>query len=211
MKNKINNNQVQLTGLISSSFKYSHMNLGEKFYTFNLLTKRLSGAYDRVPITISENMVDTTQNCTGEYVTISGQYRSYNLNDGNRRRLILSVYATSITFLKNYFDEEHSNQIVLNGFLCRNPVYRETPRGRKITDLLLAVNHLSGQTDYIPCIAWGNNANFINQYGVGTNVSVYGRIQSREYTKTNDSGIKEIKTAYEVSVSEIIVFEEKEN
>ncbi len=195
------NNQVTIVGEIISEFEYSHDVFGEKFYTANILVERLSDSHDVIPILVSERLFDTSLDCRGFIASVSGQFRSYNQHDGNRSRLVLSVFAREITIIDELPEESSLNHIELIGYPCREPVYRKTPYGREITDLLLAVNRPYGKSDYIPCICWGRNARYAESFRVGECIKVAGRIQSREYQKRISETETETRTAYEVSVS----------
>ena len=205
----IQNNTVTLIGEIVSGFTYSHEVFGEGFYTVDLSVKRLSEQVDIIPLTISERLIDKNEISMGDTIEVIGQFRSYNQSGPERKRLILSVFVREVNFLEEEFtDYTKTNLIILNGFLCKPPVYRKTPLGREIADLLLAVNRSYAKSDYIPCITWGRNAKYASGLFVGTRLEIYGRIQSREYIKKL-SDTKEIKrTAYEVSVSKMEVLED---
>ena len=198
---KEENNQVTIEGEISGEFVFSHEIFGERFYMIDISTRRLSGVCDAIPVTVSERLIDVTQNYIGQYVCVRGQFRSYNQNDGSRVRLILSVFAQDIEFAEKLMEDV--NQIYLDGYICKEPVYRKTPLGREIADLLIAANRSYGKSDYIPCICWGRNARFASTFEVGTHVQIQGRIQSREYVKKINELETEKRIAYEVSVSKI--------
>ena len=201
MNKKEENNQVTIEGEISGEFVFSHEIFGERFYMIDISTRRLSGVCDAIPVTVSDRLIDVTQNYIGQYVCVSGQFRSYNQNDGSKIRLILSVFAQDIEFVEKLMEDV--NQIYLDGYICKEPVYRKTPLGREIADLLIAVNRSYGKSDYIPCICWGRNARFASTFAVGTHVQIQGRIQSREYVKKINELETEKRIAYEVSVSKI--------
>lgn len=203
MERQIENNQVTIMGKIVSGFTFSHQIYGEGFYMMDVQVKRLSDQYDTIPVMVSERIFDTTQNLTGELVSISGQFRSYNKHVDNRARLILSVFAREIEFVEEIADNEQVNHIYLDGYICKEPIYRKTPLGREICDILLAVNRPYGKSDYIPCICWGRNARFAESLQVGDRIEVEGRIQSRTYIKRIDEEHTEERTAYEVSVHKI--------
>ena len=168
-----------------------------------LLVKRLSDSEDRIPVMVSERLLDITQDYVGEYIEIQGQFRSYNRHEEKHNRLVLSVFARELRFIEE--DEEFLpiNQIFLDGFICKPPVYRKTPLGREIADVLLAVNRPYGKSDYIPCICWGRNARYASAFMVGGHVLLWGRIQSREYMKRISETESEKRVAYEVSVSKL--------
>lgn len=190
-------------GVVASGFTYSHEVFGEGFYMADVLVKRLSNSNDRIPLMISERLIDVTQDYTGEAIKVSGQFRSYNRHEEKKNRLVLSVFAREISFVEEENDKMKTNQIFLDGYICKMPVYRKTPLGREIADMLVAVNRPYGKSDYIPCICWGRNARFSSTFEVGGHVQVWGRIQSRDYMKKLDGDITEKRTAYEVSVSKL--------
>lgn len=207
--NTLQNNSVTLIGEVISGFIFSHEVRGEAFYLVNLAVKRLSEQADIIPLTISERLIDVTSDCMGRTLEVAGQFRSFNQQGENKKRLILSVFVRDVFFLEEDFtDYTKSNSIILRGFLCKSPVYRKTPLGREIADLLLAVNRPYGKSDYIPCIAWGRNAKFASGLFVGTRMEIYGRIQSREYTKKLSETDTISRIAYEVSVSNLEVSED---
>ena len=199
----VENNQVNITGEIYGEFVFSHEVYGERFYVVDVLDRRMSGVYDAIPVTVSERLVDVSQNYDGQYICVSGQFRSYNQHDGMKIRLLLSVFARDIEFAEKLMDDV--NQIFLDGYICKEPNYRKTPFGREITDILIAVNRTYGKTDYIPCVSWGRNARYASGFEVGTHVQICGRIQSRQYVKKLDGGSAEERTAYEVSISKLEV------
>jgi len=201
-KDFIKENQVEVAGVIVSKFGYSHEVFGEGFYLVDVSVKRLSGAEDIIPVMVSERMVDVKKNCMGEFVRVYGQFRSYNKSDGQKSRLFLSVFARDFKFLTEEPGKSHDNSITLEGYICKPPVYRETPLGREITDILIAVNRPHGKSDYIPVIAWGRNAGFAYFMEVGDRISIKGRIQSRDYKKNYGDHVEE-RRAYEVSVQNI--------
>jgi len=207
--NTLQNNSVTLIGEVVSGFTFSHEVRGEAFYLVSLAVKRLSEQADIIPLTISERLIDVTADCMGRTLEVAGQFRSFNQQGENKKRLILSVFVRDVFFLEEeYTDYTKTNLIKLNGFLCKLPVYRETPLGREIADLLLAVNRPYGKSDYIPCIAWGRNAKYASGLFVGTRLEISGRIQSREYTKKLSETNIVTHTAYEVSVSNLEVSED---
>ena len=199
----IENNQVSMMGKIAAGFTFSHQVFGEGFYMTELLVKRLSDSEDRIPVMVSERLVDVTQDYIGEYVEIHGQFRSYNRHEEKHNRLVLSVFAREVKFVEEDDENVPVNQIFMDGFICKPPVYRKTPLGREIADLLIAVNRPYGKSDYIPCIAWGRNARYASGFEVGEHVQLLGRIQSREYVKRISDTETEKRVAYEVSVSKL--------
>ena len=199
----IENNQVSIMGRIASGFTFSHQVFGEGFYTLDLMVKRLSDSEDRIPLMISERLIDVTQDYEGEYIQVHGQFRSYNRHEEKKNRLVLSVFVRELSFVEEEDDSIKTNQIFLDGYICKPPVYRKTPLGREIADLLLAVNRPYGKSDYIPCICGGRNARYASAFTVGGHVLVWGRIQSREYIKKIGESETEKRIAYEVSVSKL--------
>ena len=169
----------------------------------DLLVRRLSSSNDRIPVMVSERLLDVREDYTGRCIMVTGQFRSYNRHEEQKNRLVLSVFAREIEFVEEEPDGARTNHILLEGYMCKRPVYRKTPLGREIADLLLAVNRPYGKSDYIPCICWGRNARYASGFEVGEHVRILGRIQSREYVKKLSETETETRTAYEVSVSKL--------
>ncbi len=216
--NYLENNYLTLVGKVTGEKKFSHEIYGESFYSFNLSIPRLSGNFDIIPITVSERLLKEDTLEEGKKLLIKGQFRSYNSYQNEKNRLILTVFAKDITEVKEEEEENDivrkdiiTNEVVLIGFICKAPIYRQTPFGREIADVLLAVNRAYNKSDYIPCIAWGRNARFCQTLEVGSQVKVIGRVQSRTYEKKHDDGTVENRVAYEVSIGSLEVIEEKEN
>ena len=208
------NNQLVLVGKVTSEKKFSHEIYGEKFYIFDLSVPRLSGNADIIPITISERLLIERDIEVGNNITIEGQFRSYNSYENEKNKLILTVFAKEIKFSQEEDEfqpskENVSNEVTLIGYICKKPIYRKTPFGREIADLLLAVNRAYNKSDYIPCIAWGRNARFCENVAVGTEIKAVGRVQSRQYEKKYEDGTSEIKVAYEVSIASLEVVNEE--
>ena len=199
------NNQVTVSGEIVSKFKFNHEVYGEKFYLVEVDIPRTSGYVDRLPVMVSDRLVEVNRDLRGLKVVVKGQYRSYNKQDEHKKRLLLSVFATKVEFTDEALTGRESNSICLEGTICKEPVYRETPLGREITDLLIAVKRDYGKSDYIPCICWGRTARFASGLEVGEKCAVKGRIQSRFYTKRLPDGSAEDRVAYEVSLSRVEV------
>ena len=195
----IENNQVTIMGKVATEFSFSHEVFGEGFYMVEVEVKRLSNSEDRIPLMISERLIDVTQDYTGEYIMVHGQFRSYNRHEEQKNRLVLSVFVREISFMEEEPDGTKTNSIWLDGYICKEPIYRKTPLGREIADLLLAVNRPYGKSDYIPCICWGRNARYASGFEVGEHVQLLGRIQSREYVKRISDTETEKRDAYEVS------------
>lgn len=205
------NNEVQLTGEVEGELNFSHEIYGEAFYCFVLKVMRLSDICDYINVTVSERLLQNLEIQDGLEVTVNGQFRSYNNYSETGNKLILTVFARDIAKRSDLSDEDvnaNPNYIFLNGFLCKKPVYRSTPFGREITDLLIAVNRAYNKSDYIPCIAWGRNARYSSSLNVGDNIKIWGRIQSREYQKKISDDESVTKTAYEISVSKMEVLSE---
>ncbi len=203
-ENYTENNKVTISGTVATQPEFSHEVYEEMFYTFMLDTPRLSENCDTIKITVSEKFLTGEGINIGDKLKIEGQFRSYNnfTNVGNR--LILTVFVKSIERLEPLQDEEENiNSIYLNGYICKQPIYRTTPFGREIADILLAVNRSYNKSDYIPCIAWGRNAKYAETLKIGDNVVVKGRIQSREYQKKISETEVECKTAFEVSLARL--------
>ncbi|MGN0351708.1 MAG: single-stranded DNA-binding protein [Roseburia sp.] len=202
------NNQVSIVGEIVSDFRFSHEVYGEGFYLVDISVNRLSNIVDYIPVMISERLIDVEQNYIGQYLYVTGQFRSFNRHEEKKNRLVLSVFAREVEFMDGPEEDIKSNQIFLDGYICKEPIYRKTPLGREIADLLIAVNRSYGKSDYIPCICWGRNARFASGFDVGGHVQVWGRIQSREYVKKISEEETEKRIAYEVSVSKVEFLEE---
>jgi primosomal replication protein N len=196
------NNQVTVTGKIIDDFKFSHEIFGESFYTINISVSRLSDSYDTIPVLVSDRLVDISSGLIGKYVRAAGQFRSYNRHDRGKNHLILSVFAREFS-ISDESCKEQLNAVDLTGFICKPVIYRKTPLGREIADLLIAVNRPYGKSDYIPCISWGRNAKFSKNLAVGEHIHISGRIQSRIYTKKTDNNESVEKVALEVSISSL--------
>lgn len=201
------NNQVSISGRIASPFLFSHEVFGEGFYICDVEVERLSDSTDLIPIMVSERLFHVEENYIGREVCVSGQFRSYNRHEENKNRLVLSVFVREISFADEMDEmdemEIKPNYIFLDGYICKPPIYRKTPLGREIADILLAVNRPYGKSDYIPCICWGRNARYAERFEVGNHVQIWGRIQSREYQKKISEIDYEKRVAYEVSVSKL--------
>lgn len=186
-------NQVTVVGRIASGFTYDHEFYGEKFYSFYVAVKRDSGKQDLLLTIISERLINTKDDYTNRYIYICGQYRSYNQHEELKTRLLLYLFVLEAQLID---ESKNVNDVFLEGYICKTPVYRETPLGRQITDVIIAVNRAYGKSDHIPCICWGRLASYVNTLQVGERIRVAGRIQSREYIKDNET-----KVAYELSVN----------
>ena len=197
------NNQVSIVGEIVSDFRFSHEVYGEGFYVVDVAVNRLSNFMDYIPLMISERLIDVNEDYIGQTIYVMGQFRSFNRHEEKKNRLVLSVFVRELELLDEIDEDMKTNQIFLDGYICKAPVYRKTPLGREIADLLVAVNRPYGKSDYIPCIAWGRNARYASSFDVGGRVKIWGRVQSREYVKKIDEVDSEKRVAYEVSVSKL--------
>ncbi len=198
------NNRVYLCGEIVTEAKFSHEVFGEGFYELFVKVPRLSGQSDVLPVTVSERIM-TEDMKIGSPLCALGQFRSYNKLEGGRSRLMLTVFVRELLASPPC---KNPNSIVLSGYICKPPVYRTTPFNREIADLLIAVNRSYNKSDYIPAIAWGRNARFVQNLSVGDKIALSGRIQSREYQKKQDDGSFVTMTAYEVSISKLAAFDD---
>ena len=218
--NYLENNYLTLVGKVTGEKKFSHEIYGERFYVFNLEIARLSGNADIIPITVSERLVTDEMLTQGKNLLVKGQFRSYNSYENEKNRLILTVFAKDVVEVEEPEQQEENemvkkdmvtNEVVLIGYICKKPIYRQTPFGREIADVLLAVNRAYNKSDYIPTIAWGRNARFCQNLEVGTKVKIVGRVQSRMYEKKHEDGTVENKVAYEVSVGSLEVVNQKDD
>ena len=199
MDNAITNNKIFLEGKVISELEFSHEMYGEGFYSFNLEVMRLSDSVDHLNITVSERLLNDVEISIGKEVIVEGQLRSYNKFIDGSDKLILTVFARNIQPCIE--KSKNPNEIYLDGYICKEPVYRTTPFGREIADLLLAINRAYNKSDYIPTIAWGRNSRFCKSLNVGDHIKVWGRLQSREYQKKISETEVVKKVAYEVSIS----------
>ena len=211
------NNHLTLIGKIVGEKRFSHEIYGERFFIFDLEVPRLSDTYDIIPITISERLIEEEKIHIGKEIIVTGQFRSYNSFDNGKNKLVLTVFAKDLLLkedLDNYDEKinlDVSNEVTLVGHICKKPIYRKTPFGREIADLLLAVNRAYNKSDYIPAIAWGRNARFCEHLEIGTPVKITGRVQSRKYEKKHENGTIEEKIAYEVSIANLEVINSGED
>lgn len=226
--NYLENNYLTLVGKVTSEKQFSHEIYGERFYSFDLSIPRLSGNADVIPVTVSERIINDEMMAIGTKLLIKGQFRSYNSYENEKNRLILTVFAKDIEKLEETDQEANeegnenpvndfikkdtvTNEVVLIGYICKKPIYRQTPFGREIADILLAVNRAYNKSDYIPSIAWGRNARFCQNLEVGTEVKIVGRIQSRNYEKKYEDGTIVKKVAYEVSIGSLEIIKDSQN
>lgn len=201
MLNCIEDNEAYVVGVVCGYLSYSHDVYGERFYRFMLRSDRLSQNSDLICVTISEKMLTDISIDIGMHLAVFGQFRSYNNYTGVGNKLVLTLFAKDVTLAEEA--DEPINEIYLNGYVCKPIVYRVTPFGREIADILLAVNRAFNKSDYIPCIAWGRNARFVKHLDVGQNIKIWGRMQSREYQKKISESEAVTKTAYEVSINRL--------
>ena len=194
-------NQITLRGTLVELPQFSHENHDKQFYRFLLEVERLSGATDRLPVLVPEHVLSEMDVSGGTMLCVKGQIRSFNSRAATGRRLVISVYAENLEAC----DGEPENQVSLAGTVCKEPVYRRTPLGREICDVMLAVNRLYHRADYIPCIFWGRTAEEVSSCSVGTQLSLTGRLQSRTYIKMLEQG-SECRTAYEFSAMTAEIF-----
>ena len=195
------NNYVRITGYVDK-FIYNHTAYDERFYSSFVHSQRRSGTVDDIPVIASEYLVKK-DDLDGKYVEIDGEFRSMNMEVEGKSKLILQLFVKNIRIVKTKESADDENEIILDGFLVKNPIYRVTPNGRQIADMMIAVNRPFGRSDYIPCICWGGSAKWAKKLEVGTEISIQGRIQSREYVKRLSEDESEIRTAYEVSIGKI--------
>lgn len=202
-------NVVNLRGELDTNLEFSHEIFGEKFFNTKIKINRLSNSYDVLPMTISERLLEDIDLESNRNVSVVGQLRSYNKNVENKNRLVLTIFVREIKSIDE--DNKDPNNIFLDGYICKDPIYRKTPLGREITDLLVAINRPYNKSDYIPSIVWGRNAKFAKGLKIGDRIQMWGRVQSREYEKKLENGDSIKKVAYEVSISKIKKFPENNN
>ena len=190
------------------------LDYAQRFFSKTLTVKNKKIAQTLKKKTISERLITNFDLTVGKNVSVEGQFRSYNTYENEKSRLVLTVFAKEIKEREEEIEpsaENITNEVVLAGYVCKKPIYRKTPFGREISDILLAVNRAYNKSDYIPCIAWGRNARFCENMEVGTEIKIVGRIQSRMYEKKYEDGRVEQKVAYEVSVGSLEILEKKDN
>ena len=205
----LKNNQAVIAGEIISDFEFNHEVFGEGFYFVKLKVSRLSHSSDIIPLLVSERLIDVKQSHIGQFLEARGQFRSHNKQESDKNRVVLFLFAKEIEMIDSA-ENRNPNEIFLDGYICKEPVYRTTPLGREIADVLLAVNRAYGKSNYIPCICWGRNARYAGNLTVGSRIQLRGRIQSREYQKRIGEGKVVDKIAYEVSASQMEYIEEEE-
>lgn len=212
MENYSLSNIVKIGGVVDSELVFSHEIFEEKFYKFYVNVERLSDSSDKLPVIISERIGEINDIKPGTYLIVDGQFRSYNELGDVKSRLVLSIFAKEVIFSSKE-EVNKINEINLEGFICKKPIYRKTPLGREISDLLIAVNRSYKKSDYIPCILWGRNAKYSENLEIGTKVKLTGRVQARYYEKRQEDGSVSKNVAYEISVAKFSLneLEEKEN
>lgn len=209
VEHTLENNEAVLIGRVVSDIRFSHKVYGEGFYGFDIEVPRLSDSSDILPVTISERILPSINNIQGKVLEIVGQFRSYNQYEEGKNRLILTIFALDVKEVSSQELGKNKNTMYLDGYICKTPIYRTTPFGREITDILLAVNRSYHKSDYIPCITWGRNARFAKGLSVGDHIQIWGRIQSRVYQKKQETGEIESRTAYEVSIGKMETVKEE--
>ncbi|MEF9952834.1 MAG: single-stranded DNA-binding protein [Clostridium sp.] len=201
-------NKVYIEGRVVSDIEFSHQMYGEGFYIIRVEVPRLSDTVDILPVTVSERLISIMDVKVGSLVSIIGQLRSYNKIVDGHNRLILTIFARDINVITEV--SKSPNQIFIDGYICKAPVYRTTPFGREITDILVAANRPYNKSDYIPVIAWGRNARFSSTFEIGSHIRIWGRIQSRSYEKKLSDEMVVSRVAYEVSITKMESVSEEE-
>ena len=202
------NNKLEIIGEIISEPTFSHKSHGEEFMGFQIKSPRLSESHDTLEVIAEKNIIEEFEK--GDIIHIDGEFRSFNNYSGKGNRLVLTIFAHDIDYASKEESMSSINNLELNAFLCKKPIFRKTPFGREITDLLLAVNRRFNKSDYIPAICWGRNARSAAKLVVGDNVKTQGRVQSRNYKKKIDEDTYEDRVAYEYSISNIEIMEKEE-
>ena len=197
-------NQVRLRGSLLALPQYSHENHGKKFFRFTLEVERLSGALDLLPVVAEEGLLNSIDLSSGSMLTVTGQIRTHNIRENGVRHLLIFVFAVQIICE----DGQFLNEVIVEGPLCKEPIYRRTPLGREICDVMLAVPRAFRRADYLPCILWGRTAYEISQCHTRDRIRIEGRLQSRIYTKATEDGLQE-RTAYEISALTAQILEEQ--
>lgn len=198
-------NLAVVEGEIISDFQYSHSAYGKRFYKTEVVVKRLSDAIDIIPIMVQENLIDINQYQAGQHVCAKGMFHSYRYYKEDGNHMVWVLLALEMSKQNQDMGGEENNNILLEGYICKSPCYRKVASGRKITDILIAVNYPSRKSDYLPCICWGKNAVFAADLKTGEHIKINGRIQSRDYIKKISEKKLKLNTVYEISVREISV------
>ena len=198
-------NKVIVAGKLQKEFEYDHTAYGERFYKNIISTRRKSGTYDEVPILIAEKLVTAKEEYQNTSVLIYGNLRSYNLRDTKGKHLIVKAFVKELCLLEKDIQD---NEVVITGYLCKKPVYRETPKGKFIADIFLIVPRTEKRTFCIPYICWGSIDNYASMLEMGSKLRVYGKIQSRQYVKKIPDESMKVMTTYEVSIRKMEVINE---
>ena len=196
-------NQITVRGSLQQLPVFSHENHGKKFYRFTQDVPRLSGTVDSLPVVAVEQTLNEIDLSGGEMLTITGQIRSHNVRSDGIRHLLIFIFANSISAEGG----DPINEVVLTGPICKEPIFRRTPLGREICDVMLAVPRAFKRADYLPCILWGRTAQDISACHVRDTISIQGRMQSRAYTKLTEDGPQE-RIAYEISALSAEILED---
>lgn len=185
-------NKILLGGKITQKPSFSHTFCGKDFYKFFISVKRLSGTCDVLPCIAKKELVEQI---TEDFCEVYGEVRTRTVD----KHIYLTVFVNEVSDFTEY-----KNDVKISGLLCREATYRKTPLGREISDFNMIVNRENSyKKDYIPCVSWGDNALKTVCVEPRDKIGIYGRFQSREYVKIDENGSREIKTAYEVSCSNI--------
>lgn len=187
-------NEITVRGSLCELPQFSHENHGKRFFRFTLEVPRLSGVVDLLPVVAWEDCLNRMDLSGGTRITVRGQVRSFNNHGGSGQKLLIFIFASQLETA----DLPAVNEVHLRGTICKPPVYRRTPLGREICDVMLAVPRAYHRSDYLPCILWGRTAQEIARCGVGDAIVISGRLQSRQYRKVTPQG-EELRTAYEIS------------
>lgn len=206
---ELNTNNITLLGKLVGDFELDHESVGEKFYKNYISTMRDSGTEDVLPVIVSEKLLESTSGVSGQKVYITGRISTKNITADGKKKLLIFAFATYIEIGNRIEELQDVNVVSMTGTICKPPTYRETPFGRQISDIIIAVNRKYGRTDYVHIICWGRNALWASSFAVGEKITVCGRFQSRKYVKKMDD-LTEDKIAYEVSVSKLEIGEEGE-
>lgn len=201
-QNAMHYNSAKITGRMISSLTPCPTSGRVKLYQGMMEVERLSGTIDYIPVVVHEKLAETLPKLLGELVEVIGQISTCNRAIDGKTRLIVDLYAYSINVIK---DAPHGNEVVLRGTVCKDPIFRVTPKGREICDLMLAVSRPNGRASYIPCVIWGREAREARSVNIGDVLEVHGRFQSRVYDKQYEDGTVESRTTYEVSVAKVVM------
>lgn len=201
---RMGTNKVSVSGKIISDFQAVFKRRNTSYFIADLAIRRLSGRVDCIPVMFNDRLINTANDYKGQYISVAGQYISYNLIENGKWKLKLYVMAEEVKFEEAENRDIDDNHIFLDGHVCKKPIFRRTPSGRSITDLFVVVRCSDTKSYYFPCICWGKIAYSAASLSVGDRVGVLGRIQSREYTKQLNGHTVEQRIAYEVSVENFL-------